>query len=90
MPNNGSSSSGHVQWLCVHVEVCMQPFESAFMCVQCSLSHMKIVLMWDCRSRLEPWVCPAQHGQDIKEGLYNSFMSLTHLSVSLKPQCDRT
>lgn len=33
MLNNGSSSSGHVQWLCVHVEVCTQPPESAFMCV---------------------------------------------------------
>lgn len=33
MLNNGSSSSGHVQWLCVHVEVCKQPSESAFMCV---------------------------------------------------------
>lgn len=33
MLNNASSSSGHVQGLCVHVEVCMQPSESVLMCV---------------------------------------------------------
>lgn len=54
MLNNGSSSSGHVRWLCVHVEVCMQPSESAFMCV-CAMQpgHMKTALMWVCCSRLD-------------------------------------
>lgn len=52
MPNNGSSSSGHVQWLCVHVEVCMQPFESASMCVQCSLVTWK---QCECETTVHGW-----------------------------------